>query len=567
MNDVSARIRPALWVTAALATAFAMAVTGTMLMRLTHPYDLEWMEGGVLAHAWRLQQGQGVYVEPSPTFIPMIYPPGYFAALAGLGAVFGLGHPVGRTISVLATLAVAMAFVAGARAWRGPNTPARDATWFGVVGAGLYLSTYERSGAFFDLVRPDSLHLALLAWSVVLTSSASSRGRDASALLLATSFAVKHNAAIYGFPLVLSVISRWGLPAGLRWAAIAAGTAGAFTAAMQVATGGLFLTWILEVPASHPSVSARFFPGAFRELGLAVAPLWAGLAAWGLHASGPWLSGVPLPVRTALPILAGSALAFVVHSADAVQGVPEGTALESAAVAFAVGALGVLALLGGLVWPARAVAGRSRPEGVLLLAGLGVVGFIVAGLMRAHHGGFLNVYMPFHAYTAAAFLAVGLAAWEARNTVAVLAFAMLATTQLGTQAYRAKLGGLVPDAADVAAGDAAVAWLRTQDGPILSPFAPWLAAQAGHAPGFHLIALWDIRHPEGPFATAFEPIQRAVETQAFGAVIEADEGSKLGTKNRYVEVMTFTEDPSAMRGKTGWRARPNHGYVPKPNSP
>jgi hypothetical protein len=511
--------------------------------------------------------GEGVYVEPTATFIPMIYPPGYFAALAAAGSVFGLGHPVGRAISVLSTLAVAGAFVGGARAWRGANTSSRDATAFGVLGAGLYLATYERSGAFFDLVRPDSLHLALLAWSVVLSASPSARRRDASAVLLALSFTVKHNAAIYGFPLVLSVVSQHGVLAGLRWGALAAGVAGGFTAAMQVATGGLFLTWILDVPASHPSVGARFFPGAFRELGLAVAPLWVGLAAWGIGHGGSWLPNVPIPARTALPIVAGGGLALAVLAADPVNGVPEGTALESAAVAFAIGALGALSLLAGVLWPLDAMAGRPRPEGAVLTLALGGFGFVVAGLMRAHHGGFLNVYMPFHAFTAAAFVGAGLAAWSARREAWLVGFAVLGTTHLGLSAYRAKLGGLVPDAADVAAGDAAVAWLTEQDGPVLSPFAPWLAAQAGHAPGFHLIALWDIRHPEGPFEAAIGPILQSVEQQKFGAIIEADEGSKLGTKNRYVEATTFTNDPSAMRGKTGWRARPNHGYVRKPATP
>ncbi len=567
MNDVPARSRAALLVSATLAAAYAAAVFATMLLRLPHPYDLEWMEGGVLAHAWRLTHGEGVYVEPTATFIPMIYPPGYFAALAAAGSVFGLGHPIGRAISVLSTLAVAGAFVGGARAWRGANTSTRDATAFGVLGAGLYLATYERSGAFFDLVRPDSLHLALLAWSVVLSASPSARRRDASAVLLALSFTVKHNAAIYGFPLVLSVVSQHGVLAGLRWGALAAGVAGSFTAAMQVATGGLFLTWILDVPASHPSVGARFFPGAFRELGLAVAPLWVGLVAWGLGNARAWLPGVPLPVRTALPLVVGVGLALAVVGAEPVNGVPEGTAFESAAVAFAIGALAVLAALAGLVWPLDAMAGRPRPDGLVTALGLGVVGFVVAGLMRAHHGGFLNVYMPFHAFTAAAFVGAGLAAWSKQQQRWTLLFAALASTHLGLSAYRAKLGGLVPDAADVAAGDAAVAWLHEQEGPILSPFAPWLAAQAGHAPGFHLIALWDIRHPDGPFEAALGPILQSVGSQTFGAIIEADEGSKLGTKSHYVEAATFTDDPSAMRGKTGWRARPNHGYVRKPATP
>ena len=49
----------------------------TVSQRIEYPYDLEWMEGGMLIHAWRIQQELGIYVPPSSDFIPYIYPPLY----------------------------------------------------------------------------------------------------------------------------------------------------------------------------------------------------------------------------------------------------------------------------------------------------------------------------------------------------------------------------------------------------------------------------------------------------------------------------------------------------------
>ena len=62
----------------------------TFAGRVGYPYDLEWMEGGMLVHGHRVLNGEGLYVPPSLDFIPYIYPPLYSWVLAAFGAVFGL---------------------------------------------------------------------------------------------------------------------------------------------------------------------------------------------------------------------------------------------------------------------------------------------------------------------------------------------------------------------------------------------------------------------------------------------------------------------------------------------
>src|SRR5207244_7773459 len=82
--------------------------------RIAYPYDLEWMEGGVLFHALRLVHGEPIYAEPSARFVSFPYTPLYPAVLCALSPVFGLGYLPPRSVSVAAfawALVVAYLFV------------------------------------------------------------------------------------------------------------------------------------------------------------------------------------------------------------------------------------------------------------------------------------------------------------------------------------------------------------------------------------------------------------------------------------------------------------------------
>src|SRR5215831_5931129 len=74
--------------------------------RVAYPYDLEWMEGGMLNHALRLADGRGIYVPPSVHFVPYLYTPLYPAVLAALGHIAGLSYALGRAVSDVALAAV-----------------------------------------------------------------------------------------------------------------------------------------------------------------------------------------------------------------------------------------------------------------------------------------------------------------------------------------------------------------------------------------------------------------------------------------------------------------------------
>src|SRR5688572_21865114 len=89
-----------LWLIAAAPGLYQVALLAvTVARRLLFPYDLEWMEGGMLNHALRLAEGQPIYAPPSIDFVPYLYTPLYPALLAWLGKVFGLTYQLGRAVS------------------------------------------------------------------------------------------------------------------------------------------------------------------------------------------------------------------------------------------------------------------------------------------------------------------------------------------------------------------------------------------------------------------------------------------------------------------------------------
>src|SRR5262245_13820879 len=100
------------YVALALPALYQLLLLGTAIAgRVGYPYDLEWMEGGMLHHALRFQAGEGIYTEPSIEFIPYLYTPLYPALLATFGSVFGLTYTLGRVMSVLSLLGIAVVSV------------------------------------------------------------------------------------------------------------------------------------------------------------------------------------------------------------------------------------------------------------------------------------------------------------------------------------------------------------------------------------------------------------------------------------------------------------------------
>jgi hypothetical protein len=535
----------------ALPALLAVWIIGQIVLtwfgRLAYPYDLEWMEGGVLAHAWRVMNGKPLYVVPSPEFIPMIYPPGYPTVLAMIGSVVGLSHTLGRAVSIAGTLAACAAMLWSSH--RHLNQPV-----LGLLGVGVFLGMYEDSGAFYDLVRPDSLSLGLLAWAVVLGLEDDPKQLRRAGLLLFGAFIVKHNAASFGFAMALGIWARLGLQPALTFAAWAAIPGLAATLALDLGTWGRFTTWILTVPGSHPIVWERGIPGTIREMGRAMPIACLGVGLWVLVRTPRESDRLPIPLITVTSTLAAAVAIWTLQEMPKVSGIQPPSYLAALVTYAAVG----MTLVAGGWWALGVLLERRFAGHLIYVAGIGLTAWFTTGMMRAHHGGFTNVFMFLH-WTMAFGLIVAcrealreLEDWRG-PALASAAF----TLQLALIGSRFELDRLLPTPEDVAAGDEIVAYLREVEGPVLSPFNPWMPVQAGHEPSYHLIAFWDIRFPQGPFHEQVNVVLDGINNKHYATILDATESAGLGIAKHYDKVRTFQAENRDLMPKTGWRRRPN----------
>ena len=251
------------WIFAALARVF--------LLRLGYPLDLEWMEGGTLAHALRLARGEALYAPPSVDFVSFLYTPLYPAVLCALSKVFGLSYALGRAVSILAfagALALLVAAVrAVARRHDSEELPAL-ATSAGLLGAAAVCLAFPFCGAFYDLVRCDSLWLFLV--SAGLYACAPPRGSTPpivlGALLLALAFFTKQTAAPFMVAAAASVALTSGARRGLAFSAVAFGSTAAGILIEQYRTDGWFWIYIYRLHQGHQMLPGRIWPETPRIL-------------------------------------------------------------------------------------------------------------------------------------------------------------------------------------------------------------------------------------------------------------------------------------------------------------
>jgi len=539
----------ALWMLAMLAAVWAA--------RWSHPFDLEWMEGGMLAHGWRLQRGLPLYPDPSADWVPYVYPPGYSALLAASGS--SLDFVVGRTLSIVGSLAAAGALVEGVRRHGGSLT-------VGLLSGAVFLLTYPASGAFFDLVRPDAIAMALAGWAIVLTVDGRKGTEVAGGLLLAAAFLVKHNLAAFGVPLALGLWAWRGWRVALRFGLSAALPALALTGYLQWRSGGGFLTYLLEVPGSHPMMWRRGLPGSQGETGhwLGAALAVAGI---GLAVSAPRRGSSVHPAAVwALAAVCGTGAATWAALEDPVAGAATPHVSVMALTFFAIGSslgAGLASLLAGVM--------ERRFDGPWwTAAGLFWMGAVLAMMMRAHNGGFVNVLIPWHwliCGLAGVFLgrARRLGSQRLRNAGAVLG-ALVFLVQLGELYTLTHLDRMAPTEADVEAGEHLLQAMEEHcEGPVFSPYAAWLPVQVGQPPSPHLIAIWDIDHKNGPLHQHMGAFTRATKEHHYACVVDASRSASrpigYGVQKHYEKVKGFRgRGPTP---KTGWRIRPHTLYVPK----
>jgi hypothetical protein len=235
-----------------LSLLWAIVLAIVFALRVGFPLELEWMEGGSLQQAYRMQQGLPVYGPPSPEFVPFLYPPLYPALLAALGFVFPLGYVLGRCVSILAVIATCVAL------WRIGRIEDKPIT-HRALAVGLFASGYVFSFRWLDLARGDALFLALLLWGLVLLRESEGSWRRAvlAGTLVALAFHTKQTAVVF---VLASGIAGLLIAPRQIWAY--AGTIavidGGGVLLGQWLTDGWLWTWIYEMHQLHAFNAERF---------------------------------------------------------------------------------------------------------------------------------------------------------------------------------------------------------------------------------------------------------------------------------------------------------------------
>ncbi len=236
-------------------------------IRSRFPFELEWMEGGLVDEIGRVLAGEKIYVKPSVEFVPFIYTPLYFYVSAAFAKVLGHGFFAPRLVSILCTLGV-MGMIARHVKRETGNLA------MGVVGAGLYAATFHRTAQLMDIVRTDGLFVLLILIGIDrLRAGPERRARITAGVVLTLAFLAKQSALPIIAALTVYVLLEDRRQAWPFLVASAGGIIASVLVLDQIHEGW-FRYYVFELPASHPLVPpfvTRFWiDDIFGTLGVAV---------------------------------------------------------------------------------------------------------------------------------------------------------------------------------------------------------------------------------------------------------------------------------------------------------
>lgn len=251
--------------------------------RLGFRYELEWMEGGMLGHSLRLLRGEPIYGAPTADFIPFLYTPLYPALVAALAKVAGLGFSLGRAVSVVSFASAAgFAALLARRAGSG-----RAALLFALGCAAALCATFPGGGAWYDIVRGDSLYLSLSLAGLWLAATRGDRAALAAlaGALLAAAFFAKQTGSVLAIAGGLCTLlyprgERRGFARLWPSAAFALAAGAVFSGGvvlLQLGSAGWFWRYVYELHQQHEFYARRAWLETPVVLLRGQPVLWAGL--------------------------------------------------------------------------------------------------------------------------------------------------------------------------------------------------------------------------------------------------------------------------------------------------
>lgn len=203
--------------------SFIVIYLWVVISRINYPFELEWIEGGVLGEVQRVVQGLSIYISPSVDFVPFLYPPGYFYLSAGVSNLIGGGFFPLRLVSFLASLVsfVTIFLIVN------NETKNRKAAFFATC---LFAASFRVTGAWLDIARVDSLFLMLFLLVILFIQNNDSLTRPIIAgIFAALAILTKQTALILCLPIAIFLFYRnW------RQALCFLGSAGLFVGAVTI---------------------------------------------------------------------------------------------------------------------------------------------------------------------------------------------------------------------------------------------------------------------------------------------------------------------------------------------
>jgi len=167
--------------------------------RMFYPYQLEWMEGASLIQVKRLMAGQALYTPPSINYVPLIYPPLFFYASAGIAKLIGFGFGALRFVSFLSSAICAFIIYA-------IIAETTNSKFAGLLGAGCFVSTFLLAGQWFDIARTDMFAAVLSMLAIYLAREKDDHKNVKillSGLLFALAFLTRQGALLVGLAAIL----------------------------------------------------------------------------------------------------------------------------------------------------------------------------------------------------------------------------------------------------------------------------------------------------------------------------------------------------------------------------
>jgi len=494
-----------------VATYFLVAAA-----RIVYPYDIDFFEDSMLMQSLRIAQAQPVYVPPNAEFVPHVYMPLYLWLGGLLLKLAGPSFVPLRLMSFAATLATAALIYWVARRESG-------ARWVAVASAGLWLGGYRIADGWYELVRVDSLFVALVlgGFALGVYAGKSARGVILSAIVLGLATLTKQTGVIFASGLAIYLLMTIGRRTWL-FVGIYSALVIVPLFALNAVSDGWFNYYAFGIASSNPIEVGRLIDYVRVEL----FGLMAALTAMAIVVA--WLSGrrAGLAVIRERPWLIGIGAAMVISGIGRAS---VGGAMNNLMAVYAMLCLAPSMLM--REWTAASAASDTRRS----LASQ---------------------------TTSSAFVS-RLAADARRWRVELLAIAILIQFALGVyNPFR-----FIPTPVMRAGGDRLIERIASVGGEVWVMQHPYYALLADKQPSAQIAVVWHAR--DRGVAPLPADLVRRIQTRYYAAIIsdeslfEIDPPLAELIAADYVrsEELTEAESPPTLTGMT---VRPTAMYVPRP---